>query len=84
MAYAKRHSYPPYRWALALHTLEEGVFWREMIKIFKKAPLLHSLSLPLNPLRLHIFSDYLFFSNPNQKGWRSSLDIAGILFRTTS
>ncbi|MFE4354178.1 hypothetical protein ACFVSS_24775, partial [Peribacillus butanolivorans] len=30
--YANRHSSPPYRWALALHTLEEGVFWREMIK----------------------------------------------------
>lgn len=32
LAYANRHSSPPYRWALALHTLEEGVFWREMIK----------------------------------------------------
>jgi len=32
LAYANRHSSPPYLWALALHTLEEGVIWREMIK----------------------------------------------------
>jgi hypothetical protein len=32
LAYANRHSSPPYRWAFALRTLEEGVFWREMIK----------------------------------------------------
>ncbi|MEJ9232070.1 gamma-glutamyltransferase, partial [Peribacillus butanolivorans] len=29
LAYANRHSSPPYRWALALHTFEEGVFWQK-------------------------------------------------------
>ncbi|MFD4932830.1 hypothetical protein ACFWMS_29085, partial [Peribacillus butanolivorans] len=39
LAYANRHSSPPYRWALALHTLEEGVFWREMINGRRGRPL---------------------------------------------
>jgi hypothetical protein len=31
LAIANRHSSPPYRWAKALLTIEEGVFCREMI-----------------------------------------------------
>lgn len=33
MAIANRHSSPPYRWATALHIMEEGVFCRKMINL---------------------------------------------------